>query len=444
MSVSSLVSTNKRVSHNSMAGGTVRSERLYLYVAWLCGAVLFLEGYDIAAVGYAAPSLVDTWKVHPHAFTPALTAGNVGLLLGSLCAGLLGDRLGRKPVLIGCAAVFGAFSLLSSFAGSPTQLSELRFPTGLGLGGGIPLAVALAADFAPPLLRGRLVMLTSLGVGTGFAVGGLLASQLVRLFGWQAIFVTGGVLPLALVPALAVWLPESTALGSAALRRRLVAPLFQSGLASTTALLWTINLLSLIGIYFVLQWTPVVLHNTGVSSSRAILGTTTYALGIIAGPLLTAPIVDRFGIERVLTCCLAFGAVCVFSIGLFNPGFWLLSVILFGAGIGGGSQAGINSLSGLAYAPAIRSTGAGWALGAGRVGTIAGPLLGGLLLGLGFRARSIFVAAAIPAFVTTLLMAILGRLRRSECRRPTTPASSATQTTPRHCQRICTPQGGPQ
>ena len=131
-----------------------------------------------------------------------------------------------------------------------------------------------------------------------------------------------------------------------------------------------------------------------------------YAAGVIAGPLLIAPIVDRFGMERVLTCGLAFGALCVLSIGLFNPRFWLLSIIIFG-------QAGINSLSGLAYPPAIRSTGAGWALGAGRIGTIAGPLLGGLLLSLGFRPNNMFVAAAIPGFLATLLMAILARGRRS-------------------------------
>jgi MFS transporter, AAHS family, 4-hydroxybenzoate transporter len=393
-------------------GVDVQADRLHVRVAWLCGAVLFLEGYDIASVGYAIPSLVDAWKVHPPAFTTVLTAGNVGLLLGSLLAGLLGDRLGRKPVLIGCAVVFGFFSLLSAFATSPLSLAALRFPTGLGLGGGIPLAVALAADFAPAEIRGRLVILTCLGVGTGFTLGGLLATRLVVLFGWPAIFATGGVLPLAIAPALWLWLPESPVLRAESHQPHLVAALFQDGLSSTTLLLWAINLLSLLGFYFILQWTPAILHSTGITPARAILGTTMYAAGVIAGPLLIAPVVDRFGMERVLTCGLAFGALCVLSIGLFNPRFWLLSIIIFGAGIAGGCQAGINSLSGLAYPPAIRSTGAGWALGAGRIGTIAGPLLGGLLLSLGFRPNSMFVAAGIPGFFATFLMARLGRGRR--------------------------------
>jgi len=391
-----------------------RVEQLHLRVAWLCGVVLFLEGYDIAAVGYAIPSLADAWQVRPPVFTQALTAGNVGLLFGSLCAGLLGDRLGRKPVLIGCVAVFGVFSLLSAVVGSPLQLAGLRFLTGLGLGGGIPLAIALASDFALPIAQGRLVILMSTGVPIGLTVGGLLASQLVRFLGWPAIFVVGGVLPLMMVPLLALRLPESVALRTATRRHNLVAALFQNGLAPTTALLWAINLLNLLGLYFILLWTPAILHSTGVSPSWAIFGTTMYGLGLIASPLLMAPVVDRIGMERVLTCGLAFGALCVLTIGLFDPPFWLLSVVLCGAGIGGGSQAGINSLSGLVYPPAVRATGAGWALGAGRIGAIAGPLLGGVLLALGWRARDIFIVAAIPLFGVTLLMAILGRLRGSQ------------------------------
>jgi AAHS family 4-hydroxybenzoate transporter-like MFS transporter len=391
----------------------IPTTHLHLKVAWLCGVVLFLEGYDIAAVGYAVPLLVDAWRIQPSAFTQVLTAGNVGLMIGSLCAGFLGDRLGRKPVLMTCVVAFGLFSLFSAFVESPSQMAALRFLTGLGLGGGLPLALVLAADFAPQTAKGRLVTLMSAAVPMGFSLGGLLTGWIVPFFGWQAIFIAGGSLPLALVPILALWLPDFIAIRVAPHRHSLAAALFRSGLASRTEFLWAINALSYLGIYFILLWLPGILHSAGVNSSRAILGTTIYGIGVIASPLLTAIVADRLGIERVLSCGLFVGALCILSVGLFDPRFWLLSALLCGAGIGGGCQAGINSLSALAYPPAIRSTGAGWALGAGRVGTIAGPLLGGLLLGLGVRTQKIFLVISVPAFVAALLMAILGRLRRN-------------------------------
>jgi MFS transporter, AAHS family, 4-hydroxybenzoate transporter len=390
-------------------------ERPYLRAALLCGLVLFLDGYDMGAVGWAIPSLVDAWRVDPPAFTQALVAGNVGLVLGSAGAGLLGDRAGRRPALICCVTVFGVFSLLSGLVDSPMQLAGLRFLTGLGLGGGIPLAVALVSDLAPPTAQGRLVILMVAGVPIGFALGGLLASQLAPLFGWPAIFVLGGVLPLAMVPLLALRLPESIALSRTVHPRNLVAALFRDGHAPYTALLWAMNFLNLFSIFLIALWTPAILHSSGTGPSQAIFATSMLGLGFILGALLTASVTDRPGVERVLTYTVGFGALCVLSIGLLEPRLSSLSVIICGAGVGiGGCQAGLYSLFAKIYPPHIRSTGAGWALALGRVGAIVGPLLGGVLLGLGFQANELFVVAAVPLLALTVLMAILGRLRRSE------------------------------
>ena len=156
-------------------------------VTCLCAAVLLVEGYDIAAVGYVVSLLVDAWRVPPAAFTSALAAGNIGLFLGSMIAGLLGDRLGRKSVMIACVSAFGILSLVSAFVASPTQLAMVRVLTGLGLiGGGIPLAIALAADFAPAIAKARFVLLASLGIPIGFAIAGFVSVRLIGAFGWPA------------------------------------------------------------------------------------------------------------------------------------------------------------------------------------------------------------------------------------------------------------------
>ena len=392
-----------------MTAIAIPANRAHLRVAALCGVVLFLEGYDLASIGYVIPSLVDAWKIAPAAFTPVLTAANVGLMAGSFAAGLPGDRAGRKPVLIGAVLAFGLFSFLSAFVHTTSEFAAVRFLTGLGLGAGLPITVALASDFASDRHRGRLVTLMCTAVPIGFTVGGLLASRLVVAFGWPAIFVAGGVLPLAIVPLLLLWLPESTALRTASREGNPVAALFRPELAEKTLLLWAITILNYIGLYFILLWTPAILHSTGATPAQSILGTTVYALGLVASPLITGALIGRFEIERILVGLVTFGGLCAVAIGYADPQFWLLAILLCGVGIGAGCQAGINSLAGAAYPPAIRSTGTGWALGVGRIGTIAGPLLGGLLVALGLSPHSIFSVASIPAFAVAALLVALAR-----------------------------------
>ncbi|HEY1410839.1 MAG TPA: MFS transporter [Rhodopila sp.] len=393
--------------------------RQHIRVASLCFMVLFLEGYDITSMSYAIPSLIDTWHVRPPQFTIALTAGSFGLLFGALSAGLLGDRLGRKPVLIGCAAVFGLFSLLTAFATGLLSLAVLRFFTGLGLGGGIPIAIALATDYAPMSSPRRLVILMSAGISVGNTIGGFIASEIVKLTGWQSIFVVGGLLPLLVVPLLMLFMPESRVLRAIDPDARKTTPLdlFRNGLALRTSILWMVNLFNLVGNYFILFWLPAILHAKGLTPSAAILATTMYALGSIICALVTAPIVDRFGVERIIAGILCMGALCVLLVGLFELPYPLLCLVICGAGIGiGGCQHGINSVSGALYPPAIRATGTGWALGLGRIGQIGGPLVGGTLLQLGWASQEIFLAASVPAACVAIGMASLGWLRHQHNR----------------------------
>jgi len=379
--------------------------------AFLCFFVLVLEGYDLGAMSFTLPTLSEVWHLKPVAFTPALTAGNIGLFLGSLGCGVLGDRLGRKPVLMGAVAVFGLMSLMTALTKDPVWLSITRLLTGLGIGGGIPTTIALLSDLAPPKKQGGLVMATMCGVQAGNVVSGVAASRLIAHWGWPSVFVLGGLMPLFILPALALWLPETfvsrTKASLASIPR-----LFEGGFARLTLLLWLINFLSLLTIYSINSWLPSLLHSLGIATASAVLAASMFQLGGMTGTLASAPLANRYGTENVVAALLVLGGCFLIVLGLAHGSALLFAGLAFGAGLGiSAGQVGINALSGAIYPMELRGTGAGWALGVGRMGNITGPLFGGLLLTLGWPPGSMLQAMAVPAFVLTLALLLLAHMR---------------------------------
>jgi AAHS family 4-hydroxybenzoate transporter-like MFS transporter len=386
------------------------TDHTHLRVAGLCFLVLCLEGYDVTALGYATPSLIEAWQIAAPRFTTAITVGNFGMLSGSLIVGLLGDRCGRKPVLIGCVAILGVFSLLTAWSSGLGSLAILRFLTGLGIGGGIPLAITLATDFAPLQAPRRLVILTSGGLAMGGSVGGFAAAKLVVSLGWPSIFVAGGLLPLLLVPLLSILLPESRAFRERMSLSRRVSPraLFQDGLALRTLVLWVIDFCNLLCLFFILLWLPALLHGLGYSPADSIFVTTMYSTGGILGLAIIAAIADPVGVERVLAVTLFLGAGCLLVVGSVPLPYAALCIVSGGIGVGiGGGQNGINAVSSALYPAMIRATGTGWALGVARIGQIVGPLAAGTLLALGWQPRGVVLAASGPAFCVAIGMTFL-------------------------------------
>ena len=407
------------------------TDHMAVRVNGLCFLVLCLEGYDVSSMGFATPSLIEAWHLPVSQFTAAVTLGAVSMGVGSLCAGLLGDRVGRKPVLIGCVAIFGAFSLLIAWSTGLNSLAVLRFLACLGLGGGVPLTIALATDYAPTRNPRRLVILMSTGLAVGSAAGGFIARHFVTSFGWQAIFIFGGLLPMLLVPLLIVSLPESHAPRTepALARRANVVALFQHGLARQTVVLWIIDFCNIFCGFLFLVWLPALLHGQGLTPADAIFAATMYGLGAICGGVVMALTADRLGVERVVASTLGLGAICMLMFANLSLAYVALCVLIGGIGIGlGGGQHGINAVSGAIYPPSIRATGAGWALGIGRIGQVVGPLGGGLMLGLGWQPRDIFVVATVPAICVAIGMAALAWLRRGANQLGTAPSSTHPET----------------
>jgi len=432
--------------------------RFQIRVLLTCAAVLFLDGFDTQAIGYVAPDIARDWNLARGALGPAFSAGLFGLMIGALIFGPIADRVGRKWVIIFSTAAFGIGTLATIFTQDIFGLLAIRFLTGLGLGGAMPNAVALTSEFSPRRRRATMVMVMFCGFSVGAALGGLLAAALIPIFGWRSVFLIGGTVPLLFVPVLASQLPESVrflALTShadarvASLLTRIspsvrfprethfelheakltgfpVAHLFRDGSAWATLLLWVVFFMSLLDLYLLSNWLPTVLNDLGASISMAAAVGAMLQIGGVIGTLTLGQFIDRFSF-RALSLTYFFASIAVTMIGFSGQSIALATLAIFCTGfciVGG--QIASNALAATYYPTKVRSTGVGWALGIGRIGSIVGPLIGGMMLSRHVRPDFLFMAAAVPALCACLAALALSRVARWGV----TATVSSTQLTP--------------
>jgi AAHS family 4-hydroxybenzoate transporter-like MFS transporter len=430
-------------------------------MAWL---TLFLDGIDNQAIAYVAPALSAAWHLPRGALGPVFAAGVVGVALGALVIGPLADRYGRKRVLVSTVLYFSVLSLAITQARDLPQLLVLRFLIGLGLGAVVPLAVVLVNEFAPRRRRAAMVTIMSCGYAMGAASGGLLAAQLVPLYGWQSMFVLGGVIPLALALGLAAWVPESIRLltlrpGSgkaiAGLLRRInpalafapdaqfvlrqetaeasagrhrVLRLFAEGRTATTLLLWFCFLMNLMVLNFMNNWLPTLATHTGLPQEQAVRAATALQWGGMVGVITMGLLADRFGFFRVLPFSFALGAVFIAMIGLAGGDLVPLVAMIFCTGFCNiGSQMTLAALAATQYPTDIRSTGVSWAHGVARLCSIVTPLLGGILLAQQWPLASIYDVIAVPMLCGSIAVLALATVHRA---RAVPAGAEAPATTP--------------
>jgi MFS transporter, AAHS family, 4-hydroxybenzoate transporter len=418
---------------------------LQIRVVVLCALIQMCDGYDVGSIGWAVPSLTHVWHVAPPAFALAFLWSNIGVMAGALSAGPIGDRFGRKPLLLISVALFGLGSLASAVSPSLDFLAVTRFFTGAGIAGAFAGTVALTGDYAPQRLRATMIMVMFTGAPVGGFIGGLAVSFLLHLgFGWPIIFIIGGVFPLVLWLIAALWLPESPRLLAAranlaprhrALLQRLeIAPaageaqgidvargnpvrmLFGEGLALQTTLLWIIFFCSLLNLFLFVFWLPEVLHLIGMTPSQAVFATSLYPLGGIAAVLYLGWAIDRFG-TRSLAAHYAVGIVFIALISLATlPYLALLVVVLLSGLTVIGSQTGLNGACGKLYPARMRTSGYGVATGVGRLGGIAAAPLGGFLLARGLPPTYVFLSACLFALIAAIATAFLAMPGRQASR----------------------------
>jgi AAHS family 4-hydroxybenzoate transporter-like MFS transporter len=420
----------------------VRLSHLQWTTILLCGLVAILDGFDTQAIAFVAQVIARDLDVEVSAFGPVFGAGLLGLTVGALAFGPAADRWGRKPIIIASTFVFGAFALSTPLAASLPALMLYRFLTGLGLGGAMPNIIALTSEYSPKEKRSTLVTLMFCGFPLGAVLGGLISARLIAGYGWPVVFYLGGILPLLLLPFLWSSLPESirflVARGKRpeqplAIIRRIdpdgnygpdcrcvlneekakgssIGQLFAGGRAFGTCLLWVVFFSNLLILYFLINWLPTLLQQAGLPIERAIIATVVLNAGGIIGGLSLGRVVDSRQPFGILTAAYALAAVLVAAIGALGAGAVpMMLLTIFAAGFFViGSQYCMNALAANFYPTTLRSTGIGWALGIGRIGSIIGPVVGGMVLSLGWSAGQLFVAAAAPAAVASLAVFLIG------------------------------------
>ncbi len=426
-----------------------RFGKYQLLVTVMCALVVFLDGFDTQAIGYVAPAIVKAFAVNRSALSPVFSASLVGLMLGALLGGPISDRFGRRPVLLTGMLFFGVMSLLTAYATSIPELLVLRLLTGLGLGCVMPNAIALTSEFSPERTRSTAVMVMFCGFSLGAALGGLAAAALIHDYGWQSVFVVGGVLPCLATAVLWVYLPESVRFLVVSGRQdphilktlskidptfvhepsiRFVADehksqsfpvkqLFADKRVVFTLLIWLVFFMSLMDLYFLSNWLPIIISDAGIPVASAALITAMLQIGGTVGTLVLGRVFDKVSPFRALSVIYFLAAAFIVLVGTVGTSIPLLVISIFGAGfcvVGG--QIGANALTAKSYPTAIRATGLGWALGIGRIGSIIGPVVGGLLLSLQWDMHQVFLVGAVPVLIAAVAAFIISRSWTAETR----------------------------
>ncbi len=421
-------------------------------IAALCAVIAALEGYSTQSVGYIAPALAQTFHLQARDLGLFFSLGLFGLLCGALFIAPLADRIGRRNVLIYCLPALGLFSLLTAFSTSLGMLDALRFATGLAIGGALPNTIALTSEYAPRRRRAVLVAIMFSGFMIGSVAAGATAGWLAA-YGWQSVFVIGGLLCLIFTPAVFLGLPESVRFlivrgaGQARIRtvvQRLfpelqlgpnsqfmveqsspgasVRALFDAGRIRGTILLWIVSFASLFNIFLMANWLPTEMRALGFPISIAIAVGTAFQIGGVLG-IFFGWLADRIGANIALALAYLTGAVGVLLIPLAGTSSVLVTAAVFTAGFGiVGGQGLTNAVSAIMYPTEIRSTGVGWALGVGRVGSILGPSIAAVLLQISIPANYVILLTVFPALIAAMAAFSMDRIRTTFSVKEESPA----------------------
>jgi AAHS family 4-hydroxybenzoate transporter-like MFS transporter len=440
-----------------------RTNRFGILLIVAMGVMMMTEGYDLAAMAFAAPALSRAWHLPHGVLGPVFGAFVFGTMIGAFVLGYLGDVIGRKRMIVTGSVVLAAFTLAASRATELDHLLVLRFLAGIGIGGVVPNAIAYTTEFAPKRWRATWVTLMYTGYTIGSSVGGLVSAWLVPKFGWQVVFVIGGIAPLVTSAMLWFVVPESirflTLKGRheevARIAKRIApdfaiaanarfvignAPhggaharhdgslrlLFAGRLRTLTPVLWAVYIANSMALFFLSSWLPVLIENVGLPPQQAALVSTMFQVGGTLGGLALMRFVDTRG-AIIITVLPLVGTPVVALLGTGLPGPMLVAAVFLTGFTVVGTQFGLNAVAALIYPTALRAKGTGAAVGVQKIGAIAGPVIGGMLMSAHLPVKHLFFLGAVPVAFVAVLAFVLGCLhrRRDDARADTSQSGAA-------------------
>ncbi len=413
-----------------------RFNRFHALVLFWCALIIVFDGYDLAVVGIALPSIMKDLGVAPTNAGFMVSSALFGMMFGAISLGTIADKIGRRRAIAICIGLFSVFTAAAGFTRDPVTFGIVRFLAGLGIGGVMPNVVAQMTEYAPKKMRATLVTLMFSGYALGGIVAAILGKGLIETYGWQSVFFAAG-LPVVLIPIILRSMPESMPFLLAKGRHedlkriasklqpsyqpaatdRFAVPaedkadsapikhLFQEGRGFSTVMFWIAFFMCLFMVYALSSWLTKLMASAGYSLGSALTFVLVLNVGAVIGAVGGGWLADRFHIKVVLAAMYALAAISITLLGFKMPTAALFIVVGLAGASTIGTQIVANAYTGQFYPMAIRATGLGWALGIGRSGAILAPIVIGVLVGMNLPLQMNFTAIAIPAVIG--MMAVL-------------------------------------
>ena len=402
-------------------------------VLFWCLLIIIFDGYDLIIYGVALPLLMEEWSLTSVQAGFLASAALFGMMFGAMIFGTLSDKIGRKKTIMICVALFSSFTFFGAFASGPMQFAALRFIAGLGIGGVMPICVALTSEYAPKRMRSTLVAIMFSGYAIGGMTSALLGSFLVLDFGWEIMFYIAGI-PTLLLPIIWKMLPESLMYLVKEKREdeaknivQKLAPqekvtpsitlvldeptkgddapikaLFLNRRGFTTIMFWVAFFMCLLMVYALASWLPKLMIQAGYSLGASMLFLFALNIGGMIGAIGGGVLADKFHLKPVLTIMFVAGAIALILLGYNSPQIVLYTLIAIAGATTIGSQILLYTFVAQYYPTAVRTTAMGWASGIGRIGAIVGPILTGALLTLELTHQMNFLFIAIPGIIAAI------------------------------------------